>query len=72
MPAHTFIATWLAVTRCGATVALVDVDEATLLIDPDAVATAVSERTAAIVPVHLYGHPADVDARSRASATGCW
>ncbi len=62
VPAHTFIATWLAVVACGARVVPVDVDRATLLIDPGSAAAAVSERTAAIVPVHLYGHPADMRA----------
>jgi dTDP-4-amino-4,6-dideoxygalactose transaminase len=62
VPAHTFIATWLAVTRTGATVVPVDVDPARLLLDPAAVESAVSARTAAIVPVHLYGDPVDVTA----------
>jgi dTDP-4-amino-4,6-dideoxygalactose transaminase len=62
VPAHTFIATWLAVAACGASVIPVDVDPVTLLIDPEAAAAAVSERTAAVVPVHLYGRPADMDA----------
>ena len=62
VPAHTFIATWLAVTRTGATVVPVDVDPGRLLIDPAAVADAISSRTAAIVPVHLYGDPVDVAA----------
>jgi dTDP-3-amino-3,4,6-trideoxy-alpha-D-glucose transaminase len=62
VPAHTFIATWLAVNRCGATVVPVDVDPVTLLIDPAAAAAAVTPRTVAIVPVHLYGHPADLPA----------
>jgi dTDP-4-amino-4,6-dideoxygalactose transaminase len=62
VPAHTFIATWLSVASCGASVVPVDVDPLTLLIDPEAAAAAVSERTAAVVPVHLYGRPADMDA----------
>jgi dTDP-4-amino-4,6-dideoxygalactose transaminase len=60
VPAHTFIATWLAVGRCGASVVPVDVDAATLLIDPAAAAAAVTSRTAAIVPVHLYGNVVDM------------
>lgn len=59
VPAHTFIATWLAVTRCGASVVPVDVDPEHLLIDPAAVDDAINSRTAAIVPVHLYGDPVD-------------
>ncbi len=62
VPAHTFIATWLAVTYAGATPVPVDVDPITANIDPGAVAAAVGPRTAAIVPVHLYGQPADMTA----------
>ena len=67
VPAHTFIATWLAVERVGARVVPVDVDADTLLIDLDAAAAAVTSRTAAIVPVHLYGRAADMTALSRSS-----
>jgi dTDP-3-amino-3,4,6-trideoxy-alpha-D-glucose transaminase len=59
VPAHTFIATWLAVVACGAQVVPVDVDPVRMLIDPDAAAAACTGLTAAIVPVHLYGHPVD-------------
>jgi dTDP-3-amino-3,4,6-trideoxy-alpha-D-glucose transaminase len=62
VPAHTFIATWLAVAACGAEVVPVDVERATLLMDPEAAAAAVTARTAAIVPVHLFGRPADMSA----------
>lgn len=62
VPAHTFVATWLAVSRTGATLVPVDVEPDTLNVDPLAVAAAITGRTAAIVPVHLYGHPADMDA----------
>lgn len=62
VPAHTFIATWLAVERAGARVVPVDVDADTLLIDVDAAASAVTPRTAAVLPVHLYGQPADMTA----------
>jgi dTDP-3-amino-3,4,6-trideoxy-alpha-D-glucose transaminase len=60
VPAHTFIATWIAVERVGATIVPVDVDSETLVIDVDAAASAVTSRTAAIIPVHLYGQPADM------------
>jgi dTDP-3-amino-3,4,6-trideoxy-alpha-D-glucose transaminase len=60
VPAYTFIATWLAVVRTGATIIPVDVDPVTSLIDLSAVTAAFTSRTAAIVPVHLYGHPVDV------------
>lgn len=61
MPANTFIATAEAASRIGATPVPVDVDEEHLLIDPDAVAAAVTDRTQAIVPVHLYGQVAPVE-----------
>jgi dTDP-3-amino-3,4,6-trideoxy-alpha-D-glucose transaminase len=59
---HTAVATVCAVERTGATPVLVDVDEATFTMDPAAAAAAVTPRTRAIVPVHLYGQPADMDA----------
>jgi dTDP-4-amino-4,6-dideoxygalactose transaminase len=62
VPAHTFIATWLAVSACGATPVAVDVREDTYNMDPDSLSAAISPRTRAIMPVHLYGQPADMDA----------
>ena len=53
--------TALAVMRAGATPVFADLDPATLNVHPDAVAAAVTPRTKAILPVHLYGHPADLD-----------
>jgi dTDP-4-amino-4,6-dideoxygalactose transaminase len=61
VPANTFIATVEAVVRAGATPVLVDVDEKFLLIDPAAVSAAIGPRTAAIVPVHLYGQLAPMN-----------
>lgn len=61
LPANTFIATAQAVWYAGATPVLVDCDERTATIDVSAVPAAVTERTKAIMPVHLYGQPADVD-----------
>lgn len=61
VPAHTFIATALAVTEVGATPVLVDVEEDTGLLDVSLVAALVGPRTKAIIPVHLYGHPVDLD-----------
>jgi len=55
IPANTFIATAEAVVRAGAQPVLAEVDPDTLLLDPDAVEAAVGPRTAAVVPVHLYG-----------------
>jgi dTDP-4-amino-4,6-dideoxygalactose transaminase len=61
VPGHTFIATWLAVSAAGAVPVAVDVDEQTCNLDPRLVEAAVTPRTTAIVPVHLYGQPADMD-----------
>ncbi|NVM94407.1 DegT/DnrJ/EryC1/StrS family aminotransferase [Arthrobacter wenxiniae] len=55
LPANTFVATAEAVARIGAVPVLVDVDPVHLLIDPDRVAEAVTARTQAILPVHLFG-----------------
>ena len=62
LPANTFIATAEAVSRIGATPVLVDVDRTHLLIDPAQVGPAITSRTQAIVPVHLYGQAAPVEA----------
>jgi dTDP-4-amino-4,6-dideoxygalactose transaminase len=61
MPANTFIATAEAASRIGAIPVPVDVDPDFLLIDPDAVAAAITPRTQAIVPVHLFGQVAPVE-----------
>ena len=53
--------TALAVMAVGARPVFADIDPRTLNIDPDAVARAVTKRTKALIPVHLYGHPADMD-----------
>jgi dTDP-3-amino-3,4,6-trideoxy-alpha-D-glucose transaminase len=58
VPAHTFIATWLAVTRLGAIPIPVESRADGFNLDPQAVAAAIGPRTAAIVAVHLYGEPA--------------
>lgn len=58
---NTFIATTEALTQAGATVRFVDVLPDTLLMDPAQLAAAVTARTVGIVPVHLYGTPADMD-----------
>jgi dTDP-3-amino-3,4,6-trideoxy-alpha-D-glucose transaminase len=62
VPAYTWIATWLAVSRTGARPVPVDVEAATYNIDTSLIETAISERTAAILPVHLRGEPADMEA----------
>ena len=61
MPANTFIATAEAASRIGAIPVPVDVDPEYLLIDPDAVVAAITPRTQAIVPVHLFGQVAPVE-----------
>lgn len=60
-PAHTAIATWLAITHTGARVVPVDPDERTMLLDAESARAAIGPRTAAIVVVHLYGLVADTD-----------
>jgi dTDP-4-amino-4,6-dideoxygalactose transaminase len=60
-PSHTFFATIEAIVHTGATPVMVDVEPDTLTIDPGEVRKAMTPATRAIVPVHLYGHPADMD-----------
>lgn len=62
VPSHTFVATWLAVSHCGATPVPVEPLESTYNIDPARIEAAITPRTRAIVPVHLYGQPAELDA----------
>ena len=61
LPSLTFVATANAVAYTGAAPVLVDSEPSTWNIDPEAAARAVSPRTRAIIAVHLYGHPADMD-----------
>lgn len=61
VPAHTAIATAEAVTLTGAQVVFADIEPDTCTLDPDDVARRITPRTRAIVPVHLYGHAADLD-----------
>lgn len=61
VPSNTFIATWLAVSQCGATPVPVEPSEATYNIDPEMIERAITPSTKAILPVHLYGQPADID-----------
>eukprot|EP00435_Cladocopium_sp_Y103_P077774 s1_g1513.t1 len=61
VPSNTFVATWLAVTHCGAVPVPVEPDVKTFCMDPTAIEAAITDRTKVILPVHLYGYPADLD-----------
>lgn len=67
VPAHTFAATWLAITQAGAVPVPVEPDAITYNLDPGRLEAAVTSRTRAIMPVHLYGQVCDMD-RIRAVA----
>jgi dTDP-4-amino-4,6-dideoxygalactose transaminase len=69
IPANTFIATAGAVARAGASVRLADVDDNTLLMDAASAARAVTESTAAVIPVHLYGQTAPVEEIGHVAST---
>ena len=61
VPSNTYIATWLAVSALGARPVPVEPDPATHNIDPARIVAALTDRTKVILPVHLYGQPADLD-----------
>ena len=61
VPSNTYIATWLAVSQCGAVPVPVEPDPATHNIDPARIEAAITPRTKVILPVHLYGQPVDLD-----------
>lgn len=61
VPSNTYIATWLAVSQVGACPVPVEPDLATYNINPELIEVAISPRTRAILPVHLYGQPADME-----------
>lgn len=61
VPANTFIATWLAVSHVGAIPVPIETDPTTYNIDPTHLEEAITPHTKAIMPVHLYGQPADMD-----------
>lgn len=61
VPGHTFIASWLAVAQVGAVPVGADVNPLSRNLDPASVAAAVTPRTVAVMPVHLYGNPAAMD-----------
>jgi dTDP-4-amino-4,6-dideoxygalactose transaminase len=61
VPSNTYIATWLAVTHCGATPVPVEPDPETHNIDATSIEQAITSKTKVILPVHLYGRPAELD-----------
>ena len=61
VPSNTYIATWLAVSQCGAIPVPVEPVEATYNLDPTLIEAAITPQTKVILPVHLYGQPADMD-----------
>lgn len=61
VPSNTYIATWLAVSQCGAIPVPVEPLASTCNIDPSLIEAAITPRTKAIIPVHLYGQPVDLD-----------
>jgi dTDP-4-amino-4,6-dideoxygalactose transaminase len=61
VPSNTFIATWLAVSYAGATPVPVEPDPETFNIAPERIEAAITSKTRAVMPVHLYGQPADMD-----------
>ena len=61
IPSNTYIATWLAISHTGATPIPVEPNEQTHNIDPDKIESFVTDKTKVILPVHLYGQPADMD-----------
>jgi dTDP-4-amino-4,6-dideoxygalactose transaminase len=60
-PSHTAVATVAAIVSCGATPIFVDVNPITFTIDSNVISEAVTSRTKAVIAVHLYGHPCDMD-----------
>lgn len=68
VPSNTYIATWLAVSHVGATPVPVEPDINTYNIDPNLIEQAITPKTRAIIPVHLYGRPADMTPILRCAA----
>ena len=73
LPSLTYVATANAVRYVGARPVFVDVDRATWCVSPQAIEEAITPRTRGVIVVHLYGHPADMDAiQEIASRHGLW
>lgn len=70
VPAATFIATSIVVSQVGATPVFVDIEPDTLCLDPERAEDAVSDRTRAMIPVHLGGHPCDMEGLLRVARKG--
>ena len=71
--AHSWISTAAMITHAGASVVFCDTEAATFTIDPAAIEAAITPRTVGIIPVHLYGQPADMDAiMALAAKHGLW
>jgi dTDP-4-amino-4,6-dideoxygalactose transaminase len=60
IPAHTYVATWLAVSNCGASIVPVEPEIETMLIDPKKIENLITPKTKVILPVHLYGYPCNM------------
>lgn len=60
LPAHTYVATWHAVSKCGAAIIPVEPDPVTLQIDVSRIEENITKKTKVLLPVHLYGHPCDM------------
>jgi len=60
VPAHTYVATWLAVSKCGAVIVPVEPDPSSMLINVERIEEKITAKTKVILPVHLYGHPCDM------------
>src|ERR1700759_1602922 len=72
-PAHSWIPTSAMITHSGAVPVFCDTDGSTFTIDPEAIEAAITPRTVGIIPVHLYGQPADMDAiMTIAEKHGLW
>jgi dTDP-4-amino-4,6-dideoxygalactose transaminase len=71
VPANTYIATWLAVSQAGATPVPIEPNERTYNIDPSRIEAAITKHARAIIAVHLYGQPADMDPINEIASQYC-
>ena len=60
VPAHTYVATWLAISNCGASIVPVEPETKSMLIDPKKIENLITPKTKVILPVHLYGYPCNM------------